>query len=585
MTLKTSSRNINPFWNMIGFTLRKNIGLIVVISIAALVYFPGSFIVDYENIYLSAHDNVNNYLLKNLGVVVTLFSAIIAVLFNMLNFGFLYKKSSSDVFHAFPLTRSELLLSRFLSGIIATLIPVFICYTAFGILMLFNSWMGSFTGLFFYLLHTIIIILVCSSFSMIFVVCAGSAFDLGVSLIGGNLALLAVGWIIESILDETLIGFTGYRTSEIMYNLSPPNFCGVGLEAVDNILRNNFTKGANIEFLIRSIIYIAVFTVASVLLYNRRKAEKGGTAYAYKFMYLGCSLLAGICGGFVLGMIFDGNVTSIAFWFFAIIGCLLTSVIYGTVTDRGFKGVVKSIIMGSLSVVVLISVAVIGVTGGFGYTNRIPQAEKVKSVSVHVFGETIPFDNPQQVIALHKAILDTDATNYDDYKEIVYDGDYTDYKYTETEYITIDYELKNGKSMSRNFTVEAEKVMSQLLDIYKSDERLDMINEHIDVVDAEEINLYFRYNEEYYSVDITDEETQEFLKAYWQDVQSTDGLIFTLNDCHFIEINGDKRIDNNRTEYFNFQFEWYDDFTNTKQFIEDHELIMRSKENQNDQKF
>ena len=108
MMLKTSSRKINPFCNMLGFTLRKSIGIIVVICIAALLYCPGSFIVNFEDLKSYGY----RYILENFAYLVAVFAAIIAVFFNMLNFSFLYQKSSSDVFHAFPLTRSELLLSR-----------------------------------------------------------------------------------------------------------------------------------------------------------------------------------------------------------------------------------------------------------------------------------------------------------------------------------------------------------------------------------------------------------------------------------------------------------------------------------------
>ncbi len=568
MMLKTSSRKINPFWNMIGFTTRKNLGIIVVLCIASLIYYPGTFIVDYENLLVSAENNTNNYLLQNFGSVVTIFPAIIAVLFNTINFSFLYKKNSSDVFHAFPLTRSELLLSRLLSGLVATFIPTLLCYISFGVLLAFNSWMGTFAGLLCYLLHTIIIVLVCSSFSMIFIVCAGSSFDLGVSLIGGNLALLAVGWIIESILDETLVGYNGYRTSDIMYNLSPPYFCGVGLSGVNRVIELGFIKSAFFDFFIRSIVYIFVFGGISLLLYNRRKAEKGGTAYAYKFMYLGCSLLAGICGGFLLGMIFIGNVTSFGFWFFAIVGSLLTAVIYGTVTNRGFKGVGKSILMGTLSAIVLVSVAVIGVTGGLGYTNRIPNIDKIKNVSITAFDENISFDNPQQILDLHRAILDVNATDYE----------YGDYS---VENVKFYYELENGKTMSRDFTVYAPPVADKLLGIYKSQERLDMIKERVEVIGAERISLYFYYNGEYHNTDITEKEAQEFLQSYWRDVQSTDKRLFdNRRSYEFIELSGEKPLDNNRTEWFNFRFEWHDSFTNTKQFIESKSLVERSKEQQ-----
>ena len=46
MMLKTSSRKLNPCRNMIGFTLRKSIGFIIILCIAALLYCPGGF--NYE---------------------------------------------------------------------------------------------------------------------------------------------------------------------------------------------------------------------------------------------------------------------------------------------------------------------------------------------------------------------------------------------------------------------------------------------------------------------------------------------------------------------------------------------------------
>ena len=568
MTLKTSSRKINPFWNMIGFTLRKNIGIIIVLCIAALLYCPGSFIVNYEDLLVSVQNNRNNYLIENFGNAVTVLSAIIAVLFNMLNFSFLYKKSSSDVFHSFPLTRSELLLSRLLSGIAATLVPTLICYTSLGILMAFNGWMGTFTELFWYLLHTVIIMLVCSSFSMVFVVCAGGEFDLCISLIGGNLALIAVGWIFESILSETLIGFSGYYTSEIMYNLSPPYACGVGLGLANDIAKYGI-NGQSIEFLIRSVAYIVAFTVASLLLYNRRKAEKGGTAYAYKFMYLGCSLLAGICGGFLLGMMFIGNIANFAFWFFAAVGSVLTAVVYGTITNRGFKGIWRSVIMGGISAVVLISVAISGVTGGFGYTNRIPDSTKIKNVTVSAFDENITFYEPQQALDLHKAILDTNAIDFN-----------YSVPYSQRQTIRFYYELQNGSTMQREFTVVESKVSDELLKIYKSEDRLKMINEHIDIVNAEQFSLYFYHNDEYYNVNISKSEADEFIKIYWQDVQNSDASVFEEKDYRFIELSGYRKRDAQRDDYFQFQFEWQSSFTNTNQFIENHNLIERAKEQQ-----
>ncbi len=565
MTLKTSSRKINPFWNMICFTLRKNLGIIIVLCIAALVYYPGTFIINYETLLTRVENSSDSYMVSDFGVAVTFFSAIIAVLFNMLNFGFLYKKSSSDVFHSFPMTRSELLLSRFISGLISTLIPVFVCYTAFGILIAFNSWIGAFSEMLYYLLHTIVITLVCSSFSMIFVVCAGNAFDLGVSLVGGNLALLAVGRIFESILNDTLVGYNGYVSSEIVYNISPPYFCATGLSFASQVKQNGIHL-QSIEFFIRSAIYIVAFTVVSLLLYNRRKAEKGGSAYAYKFMYIICALLAGICGGYVLGMMFTGDVRSIAFWIFTAIGCLLTTVVYGAVSNRGFKGVGRSIIIGTLSTIVLVSVAISGFAGGFGFTKRIPEKEKIKSVTIGIFGEEITFDNPQEILDLHNTIIETNATNYD-----------SSTPYQQIQNIRIYYDLENEKTFSRNFDVDSSIISDELLKIYKSDERLKMMEKYTDTTTAEEANLYFYYDGEYLNVQLAKSEVSDFINAYWQDVQNSDAKIFNDENYEFLEITISQKVDDYSNEWKGFQFEWHDEFANTKQFIKDHNLAERSK--------
>ena len=74
----------------------------------------------------------------------------------------------------------------------------------------------------------------------------------------------------------------------------------MGLERVDEGINSR-----TIEFFIRSVIYIVGFTLAAILLYNKRKAEKSEQGYAYKFMYIFCGVLAGICGGYLIGFMFD----------------------------------------------------------------------------------------------------------------------------------------------------------------------------------------------------------------------------------------------------------------------------------------
>ena len=560
MMLKTSSLKLNPFWNMVLFTIRKNFGIIVVLCIAALLYCPGSFLVN-EDYLLRSQAGYREYIIENFAFNVTVVAAIISVFFNMLNFSFLYKKSSSDVFHAFPLTRCELLLSRLSAGLICTLIPVFVCYISFGVLSAFFPWIGSLTQLVYYLLHNVIIVLVCSTFSLIFVISAGSMFDLGVSLIGANVALLVVGSIFDSILQETLLGYDNYSVSDIMYNLSPPYFCGIGLGRADGVVKDGISA-QSIEFLIRSVIYIIAFTVISILLYNKRKAEKGGTAYAYKFMYLICSVLAGICGGYLLGYLFAYDVANPVFFIFMTVGAILTSVVYGVVTNRGFKKIGHAVLMGGISAAIIISVAVSGMTGGFGYSNRVPEKQDIESTYIQAFDEYIYFSDPQDVLTLHKKLIETGAARKIDNN-------------SNTLRVTFDYNLKNDKTMTREFWVDTSFVEKELLSIYKSDERLNMIKGEVDLEKVSQLSLYFYQNDEYIQVDITNAEAKEFLDVYWLDVQNCGTEVLEDTYYNIYELNGYSKSED---YYFNFMLEAsYNTFVNTKQFVTEHNLIERAK--------
>lgn len=564
MMLKTSSRKLNPCKNMIGFTLRKSIGFIIILCIAALLYCPGGFIVNFEDLkaaniedLASSYKSNNNQLVEHLAYLVTVMSAIIGILFNAINFSFLYKKSSSDVFHAFPLTRTQLLLSRFSAGLIATFIPVIVCYAAFAIMAAFNPWMGSLTQLAVYLLYTVIITLVCSSFSLIFIISAGSMFDMGVSLIGSNIALLLVGQVFDSVLDRTLLGYNRAFASDIIYWISPPYFCGIGLGRA-----NNGMNGRTIEFFIRSVIYIIAFTAIAVLLYNKRRAEKCEQGYAYKFMYIFCGALAGICGGYLIGFLFTYDVSSPVFYIFMTIGAILTAVIYGVITNRGFKNFGRAIAVGCVSSLIIISVAVFGITGGLGYSKRIPEKQDISDTHINAFSEFIHFENPDDILALHHKIIETGAASDDEYAE----GKIN---------VSFEYTLKNGKTMSRSFLVDTALLENELLTIYKSDERMNSIKESINFDKSASFSLYFYDNGKYVNAIITQAEAKEFLDAYRLDVQNCSSEVLNNRFEDYYEISGYTQANDTS---FDIRLEAkYEEFSNTRRFIEENGIIQRAE--------
>ena len=260
-----------------------------------------------------------------------------------------------------------------------------------------------------------------------------------------------------------------------------------------------------------------------------------------------------------MGMMFIGSEDAIGFWFFAIIGSLLSSVIYGTITNRGFKGVKKSILMGGISAVVLIAVAISGLTGGFGYTKRIPQAQKIESVRIMAFSEYIDFTDPEMVLNLHQKIVNEEAYDTPNY--------YLE-SYNQLQPVEFHYTLKNGKTMSREFAVKSSLVADELLAIYKSEERLAEIKENVDT-SAHEIRLYFHYENDSYDAMINSDDADKLLDAYWQDIQNCTTAVFEEKDSDIIEISGYTPIGYNKEDYYYFTLLKHNGFENTQQVLEE----------------
>ncbi len=521
MMLKTSSRKINPFFGMIKSNLRKNFGIVIVLCIIALLFCPGVYLVNLDSFFANRYTQARAWgatpsnFSETFGIIIAIFAPLFVILFNFVNFSFLYKKSSSDVFHAFPITRTELLLSRMITSIISALTPIVLCTIFYSILVLFNPWLGHFGTLLYYLILTLIITLLWSAFSMIFVVCSGSAFDLTFSFFSINISIMIVGLILSSIFNGTLLGYTG-SSGQLLERISLPFFSATH---------------ETVGFWIRAIVYIAVFTVVAILLYNRRKAERGGTAYAYKFMYYVCSVLISICGGYVIGILFFSDIFSLGFWFFTLIGAILFALIYGLITNRGFRGALRSLIMGAIAWAVLLAVMLTSTAGGLGFTKRVPNAFLVKDVTVSVLGEDITFTDPDIVIKLHEKTIES-AISYSDYSEIVHEDEilYGNYSENELASIKFDYTLVGGSTLQRRFYVPVSSIGDELLAVFKHKDHLKYIVKDLKINKYEpqkiEITYYPEYENGYNFIDyeISKDDLTKLLSAYWKDLQTIETI-------------------------------------------------------------
>ncbi len=464
MMSRTSSLKFDTALGMFKFTLRKNLGLVILISAAVLLICPGYFLShtnEFLNNFVITEEGMrNNDSVIAISAILTLIGAGSVVLFNLINFMFLYSKRSGDVFHALPVTRSGMIISRCAAGYVFSLIPVTLGYLSQFILALcFNLRFSPAKIAVMYLL-TLVIMLVCSAVSMLFVVCAGTPFDLFISFIGLNVGVLIVSLILEDIFENALAGYTSGSSIKIMEWVSPFVYCGSGF--ADYIDLGKVFTTSTLIYIIRCLVYVAVFGIVSVLLYKKRKAERGGEAYAFKFIYIVCSIAFAFCGGYLLGVMFSGGELNAIFWVFAAAGAVLTAVAYGAVSERGFKSYKSFIINGLVGAVLLGSVFVAVKLGGFGYTNRIPAEKEIESVSIHLDNSDIDFKNPEKVLKLHKAIVDNKA--------------YSNTPDENIRYVRFEYDL-NGKELNREFAIDFNKAAKEIAGVLKSEERFDTVIE------------------------------------------------------------------------------------------------------------
>jgi len=443
---------------MLNFTVRQNIGLVVLTVICMLLVCPG-YLMLHINDTLSSIGHYSyefNTVLLIFSLAASIASAVGVVVYNIINFMYLYSKKSSDVFHAVPLTRTQLLLSRGIAGIICTLVPLAVGYLSIILIsLLIPKLIVDLEILAVGFFYNILIMLIAWAISLVFIVCAGTVFDFALSFGIVNIALLILPTIIAAMADEVLFGYSGRLINDFLKWFSPVYFAIFSMEDFINraetfrisetsLSREPIFNSNEVTMLIVSLIIILGLTVLSVILYNRRNAEKAGNAYAFKFLYIIANILLSFEVAYGVGMIFSEFEYNGVFWIFAIVGALISAVTFGAISERGFKTVKKSLIIGGGSVAGLIAVGIILSTGAFGYETRIPEIKDIATAELQIDGRTINLSADfESVTKFHKNIVE----NYETELHNAFDSD-EDFR---TGYVNIEYALKSGSKILRTY--------------------------------------------------------------------------------------------------------------------------------------
>lgn len=565
MTRKTSPNKFHPSVNLYRLSVKRTAGLTVLMTVFSLLFCPGYvlMLINSELKYSMNNAAVKTVDFANMCPDIIFFVAItgtaVALLYLFINFSFLYSRSASDFFHALPVKRGGLLFSRFFASITPVLIPMTLVYASMAIITEMKSVNGNIKTVIFGFAANVLITVMCCAFSLIFIVCAGSIFDLLISFSTFNIGIIVVQLINVSLCREFLFGYPT-ASFHTLFSVSSPFYY-----AFSGLLRflTDFTPDkAMLWYGIKLIAVTAVSLTAAFLLYNRRRSEKSGVSCAYRFIYVICGLIVGFIGAYGLGFIFaDGEYTAV-YWIFAAIGAFLAAVTYGAINDRCFKTVKRSLVIGGSSLAAMVIAVLIFKVGLFGYSGRIPNTEDIKYARISVSDNSgITLNNPQNILKLHEEIMENkgDESEFDGY------------------IIDIEYSLKNGRSLKRQYTANYKKHLNTILSIYKSDEYRAGLEKMLDENNFKHISAYYyrQDREESVSPEISTEELKLITDAYIKDLKNAAGGAVTGENSDLLQIHAWSKITNG---FINYNFYIEKGFKNTAEVLDSLKLYERVSE-------
>lgn len=521
--MQKTSLNKNIALNLFGFSFVKNLPVSIVASILVLLVSP-VYLVNIINDALGRNDmrvnyiySIDTYVLPFLLCGLAIVATAVGLMLLFTNFNFLFNKQSADTYHALPLKRSGLFLARFSASFCAALIPLTVGYLGTFFVGFMDRVELSNKLLLTGFIFTVIFMAVCLLSSMLIILLTGCVFDAIVALIALNIGLPICVLPFDEIANNLIFGYASSNLTENAFVYGTP--FGYSLSRLSDIISEPIEKGLNITELIIAFLIIAILFFVIVKVYNIRKSEKSGEAFAFGFVPYVISAIISTLGFFVLGSIFFGGLETYnpAFWIIGIIGAFLCGVVYNAVVYRGFKKIKFSFIPSAVAVL-MVGIITIGLAvDAFCIERYLPNADNVNVARVAFGGEEISVKQKdmEYVIEFHKSIIDQkDAVEILD--EDINGGEYHSVRF--------EYSLKGGKEVNRRYYIPANKFAEEFAE-FISGPYANYFEENYVPADYDYFNISgdFAKSKEgggYYSCTITRQEVETLLSLYIDDLRN-----------------------------------------------------------------
>lgn len=296
-------------------------------------------------------------------------------------FNYMHSKVAVDTFHALPVKRSSIFLSKYFAGITLLNVPVILTVgitiaihlIATNIIAPENFDFDTISAMLQFLLMFVLTQTAFFTMAAFVSINTGTIFDMILSLFSINAAWPLLFVMFDSLFASNLYGYTSIIDTEVYFLLSP-------------LAR---MIASSVDFNLFPIIWWIVFTVgllfASIFMYNRRKSEVTGKSFAFKPMKFILLIIIPLIAGMIMGSIFNVFVNlNILYLIGFILGSFAAFAIVQIIIARGFKSFAKSLIIYGSTVVGFAVLFIITCTGLFGYESRLPDADKIDEAYIAV---------------------------------------------------------------------------------------------------------------------------------------------------------------------------------------------------------
>lgn len=459
----------------------------------------------------------------------TLITAGCAVVCAFACFSYMNSKQKVDFYHSLPVNRQKLFLLEFLNGLLFYVVPSFVCTVICIIIGAVNS-----------LLTGQIFLIAIEAFLM-------QVLYFLVLYLTGILAAVLTGKIIVGILAAVTFMCYGPMLVYLIVGLAEMSFqtlMPIGSAVVDDVLSylspvllcittdGKLAGGSSAFFCIGWIILmIALLFFLCFWLYGRRASEAAGRSIAFpkiekplKFLIVvPCSLTIGL----LLKMMSYSSI-----WFFVgiVFGAVILSALIEFIYHLDIREVFAHKILLAAAVMTSLLVACGFYFDWIGYDSYIPDEDDVASMSVYnssingnfYYGNAYDINSGNSDV---KALASLSVTDFKPIYELAQEGIIrlkehgVAYYEGDTRFVSVRYELTDGKEVYRNYYVTLDSLNNTMDELFKDESFRKKFFPLLSKENGEVRYMNLSRTTGYTDLELTAKQKEELLSTYKEELE------------------------------------------------------------------